>query len=172
MSETVPVIRLLLAKLFGSFCVMLPYNYINSVRVSSGHSTLPWVYFSQHLNQILSPKRLWCTSWVCFRSVSLAESRIPCFIKFSKSPRLWSGTAATAHHTATTVWRLPLFFNELLCFTPDAMARPPSETLILSLQQMPDDPAFSFVSALVFILEVCHGHHFCTVSLSFLNHVP
>lgn len=35
---------------------------------------------SQHRNWILSPEWLCCTAWACFRSVTLVESRIPCFI--------------------------------------------------------------------------------------------
>lgn len=103
------VIGLLLAKLFGSLCVMLPCDYINNVSLSSGCSTAPGVCFSQHLYQSLGLEWLCCTAWVCFRSVFLAESRIPRFIMFSKLSRSWSGIAATAHHAATTVWRLPLF---------------------------------------------------------------
>lgn len=103
------MIGLLLAKLFGSLCVMLDSNYINNVSLSSGRSTVPGVCFIQHLSRMLSPEWHCCTAWAYFRSVSLVESRIPCFIKFSKSSRSWSRTVATAHHAATTVWRLPLF---------------------------------------------------------------
>lgn len=39
----------MLAKLFGSLCVMLLFNYINNVSVSSGHSTISGVGFIQHL---------------------------------------------------------------------------------------------------------------------------
>lgn len=93
----------------------------------------------------------------------LVESRSPCFVKFSHSSR--SSQAATAHHTVTTA---AIIRNEIVCFTPDVMARTPSTSG--SSANATWTCVLSALPALLFIVESSRGCHFCMASLLFLNH--